>query len=112
MRAVLCKQHGPPESLVIEDVPPRKPGKGEVVVSVKACGVNFPDTLIIQGKYQTKPELPFSPGGEIAGIVKEVGEGVTEFRRVSQLDGARLDFNAITKCANSWPRSRFRSHRQ
>jgi NADPH:quinone reductase len=51
-------------------------GKGEVVVSVKACGVNFPDTLIIQGKYQFKPEMPFSPGGEVAGVVKEVGEGV------------------------------------
>lgn len=80
MRAVLCKQYGPPERLVIEDVPQPKPGAGQVVVSTKACGVNFPDTLIIQGKYQTKPELPFSPGGEIAGIVKEIGEGVTQFR--------------------------------
>lgn len=80
MRAVLCKQYGPPERLVIEDVPQPKAGAGQVVVSTKACGVNFPDTLIIQGKYQTKPELPFSPGGEIAGIVKEIGEGVTQFR--------------------------------
>jgi NADPH2:quinone reductase len=80
MKAVLCKQHGPPEGLVIEDIPSRKPGDGEVVVSAKACGVNFPDTLIIQNKYQTKPELPFSPGGEIAGVVKELGEGVTGFR--------------------------------
>ncbi|MGH8677704.1 MAG: NADPH:quinone oxidoreductase family protein [Burkholderiales bacterium] len=77
MRAVLCKELGPPEKLVVENVPSPKPGKGEVVLSVKACGVNFPDTLIIQGKYQFKPELPFSPGGEVAGVVKEVGEGVT-----------------------------------
>lgn len=77
MKAVLCKELGPPEKLVVEDVPSPKPGKGEVVVSVKACGVNFPDTLIIQGKYQFKPEPPFSPGGEVAGVVKEVGEGVT-----------------------------------
>jgi len=49
---------------------------------VKACGVNFPDTLIIQGKYQFKPELPFSPGGEVAGVVKEVGDGVTRVKRV------------------------------
>jgi NADPH2:quinone reductase len=76
MKAVLCKVLGPPEKLVVEEVPSPKPAKGQVVVSVKACGVNFPDTLIIQGKYQFKPELPFSPGGEVAGIVKEVGEGV------------------------------------
>ena len=77
MRAVLCKELGLPEKLVVEDVPSPKAGKGEVVLSVKACGVNFPDTLIIQGKYQFKPELPFSPGGEVAGVVKEVGEGVS-----------------------------------
>jgi NADPH2:quinone reductase len=76
MRAVLCKELGLPEKLVVEDVPSPKAGKGQVVLSVKACGVNFPDTLIIQGKYQFKPELPFSPGGEVAGVVKEVGEGV------------------------------------
>lgn len=76
MKAVLCKVYGPPESLVIEDVEPLKPGPGQVVVSVKACGVNFPDTLIIEGKYQFKPALPFSPGGEVAGVVKQLGEGV------------------------------------
>lgn len=77
MRAVLCKELGLPEKLVVEEVPSPTAGKGQVVLSVKACGVNFPDTLIIQGKYQFKPELPFSPGGEVAGVVKEVGEGVT-----------------------------------
>src|SRR5213080_4989013 len=76
MKAVLCKAFGPPESLAIEEVDPLKPGKGQVVISVKACGVNFPDTLIIQGKYQSKPPFPFIPGSEVAGIVKEVGEGV------------------------------------
>ncbi len=76
MKAVLCKAFGPPESLAIEEVEPLKPGKGQVVISVKACGVNFPDTLIIQGKYQSKPSFPFIPGSEVAGIVKEVGEGV------------------------------------
>jgi NADPH2:quinone reductase len=77
MKAVLCKELGPAEKLVVEQVPSPKPAKGQVVVSVKACGVNFPDTLIIQGKYQFKPEPPFSPGGEVAGIVKELGEGVS-----------------------------------
>jgi NADPH:quinone reductase len=80
LRAVLCKAYGPPESLVLEDVPSPVPGKGEVVLSVKAASVNFPDTLIIQNKYQTKPALPFSPGSECAGVVKTVGEGVTRVR--------------------------------
>ena len=80
MKAVLCKELGPPEKLVVEDIPALKPGKGQVVVSVKAAGVNFPDTLIIQGKYQFKPEPPFSPGGEVAGVVKELGEGVTGWK--------------------------------
>lgn len=80
MKAVLCKELGLPEKLVVENVPSPKPARGEVVVSVRACGVNFPDTLIIQGKYQFKPELPFSPGGEVAGVVKEIGEGVTALK--------------------------------
>ena len=77
MKAVLCKAYGMPETLVIEEVADLKAGKGQVVVEVKACGVNFPDTLIIQGKYQFKPAMPFSPGSEVAGVIKEVGEGVT-----------------------------------
>jgi NADPH2:quinone reductase len=72
--------YGPPESLVLAEVEPLKPGPGQVVISVKACGVNFPDTLIIEGKYQFKPALPFSPGGEVAGVVKEVGEGVERIK--------------------------------
>jgi len=77
MKAILCKQFGPPESLVLEDLPSPVAGPGEVVVSVKAASVNFPDVLIIQNKYQFKPPLPFSPGSEMAGVVKEVGAGVT-----------------------------------
>jgi NADPH:quinone reductase len=80
MRAVLCKRFGPPESLVVEDVPSPQPSAGEVVIAVKAAGVNFPDVLIIQDKYQVKPPPPFSPGSEVAGIVKAVGEGVTTVR--------------------------------
>jgi len=76
MRAVVCKAYGSPEALVVEDVESPTPGRGQVVVTVKACGVNFPDTLIIRGLYQFKPPLPFSPGSEVAGIVKTVGEGV------------------------------------
>jgi NADPH2:quinone reductase len=80
MKAILCKEYGPPESLVFEEVPDLRAAPGKVVVDVKACGVNFPDTLMIQGKYQFKPEMPFSPGGEAAGIVREVGEGVASVK--------------------------------
>lgn len=80
MKAVLCKAYGPPDSLVLEDVPSPKPDAGQVVISVKAAGVNFPDLLMIQNKYQFRPPLPFSPGGEVAGIVKELGAGVTNVK--------------------------------
>jgi NADPH:quinone reductase len=76
MRAVLCEQFGPPENLVVAEVPDPDPGPGEVVVDVAGCGVNFPDVLVIEDKYQFKPDLPFSPGGEIAGTVSAVGAGV------------------------------------
>ena len=79
MKAVLAKRHGPPESLVFEEVVSPVPGPGEVLVSVHASAVNFPDTLIIENKYQFKPALPFSPGGEVAGTVKAVGPGVEGF---------------------------------
>ncbi|MGB6086255.1 NADPH:quinone oxidoreductase family protein, partial [Parvibaculum sp.] len=80
MKAILCKEYGPPESLVIEEVPSPEPKKGEVVLEVHAAAVNFPDVLIIQNKYQFKPPLPFSPGGEVAGKVIKVGEGVTKVK--------------------------------
>jgi NADPH2:quinone reductase len=72
----LCKEFGPPESLVIEDVDDPTAGPGQVVVDVHACAVNFPDVLIIQNLYQFKPPLPFSPGAEVAGVVSAVGDGV------------------------------------
>lgn len=80
MKAILCRAFGPPESLVFEDVPAPQPGPGEVVIAMKAASVNFPDVLMIQNKYQVKPPLPFSPGAELAGIVKAVGDGVTAVR--------------------------------
>jgi NADPH2:quinone reductase len=80
VKALLCKQFGPPESLSVEEVASPQAGPGEVVVTVKAASVNFPDVLIIQNKYQVKPPLPFSPGSEFAGVVKEVGEGVKHFK--------------------------------
>ena len=77
MKAVLVREFAPLDQLILADVPPRGARPGEVVVSVKAAGVNFMDGLIAQGKYQTKPPLPFSPGAEVAGTVKEIGAGVT-----------------------------------
>jgi NADPH2:quinone reductase len=76
MKAIVCKAWGPPESLVIEERPALTAGPGQVVVKVKAASVKFSDTLLIQNKYQTKPELPFIPGGEVTGIVTAVGTGV------------------------------------
>jgi NADPH2:quinone reductase len=76
MKALLCKSLGLPETLVVEDVPDSVPGPGQVLIGMKAAGVNFPDALVIQGKYQGKPPLPFAPGAELSGIVLALGEGV------------------------------------
>jgi NADPH:quinone reductase len=80
MRAIIARELGPPENLVIEDVAPLTAGPGQVVVDNKAAAVNFPDLLVMEGKYQFRPPLPFSPGKEGAGIVKSVGEGVTALK--------------------------------
>ena len=76
MKALICREYGPPENLTVQDMPDLEPGPGEVVVRVRAAGVNFPDALIVQNLYQFKPTPPFSPGGETAGEVLAVGEGV------------------------------------
>src|SRR5260370_35787842 len=75
MKAVVGRQYGPPESLVVEELPSPRPARGEAVVSVRAASPNFPEVLIIQNKDQFKPPLPFSPRSELAGLVKELGEG-------------------------------------
>ena len=80
MKAVLSKSVGGPETLVLEELPSPQAGPGQVVLSVKACGVNYPDVLIIEDKYQFKPPRPFAPGHEIAGDITELGEGVSEYK--------------------------------
>lgn len=80
MRAVLSKAAGGPETLVLEETADLKPAPGHVVIRVAACGVNFPDALILEDKYQVRPERPFSPGCEVAGTVLSVGEGVTHVK--------------------------------
>lgn len=77
MKALLSKQPGGPDTLILEEVADPVAGKGQVVVAVKACAINYPDFLIIEDKYQFKPPRPFAPGGEIAGVIESVGEGVT-----------------------------------
>lgn len=80
MKAVLCTDWGLPETLTIQAIADLQPGDGEVVVEVHAAGVNFPDALIIQRKYQFQPDLPFSPGGEVAGIIRAIGPNVSDWK--------------------------------
>ncbi|MBU1374662.1 MAG: NADPH:quinone oxidoreductase family protein [Alphaproteobacteria bacterium] len=113
MKALLSKAVGGPETLVLEDVASPEAKPGQAVVSVKAIGVNFPDVLIIEDKYQFKPERPFSPGGEISGVVKSVGEGVTHVKPGDRVLGntgwggmaeeLALDASRLVKIPDSMP---------
>jgi len=87
MKAIVCKDWGPPDSLELQDLPDLVPEAGEVVVDVRAAGVNFPDVLTVQGKYQYRPELPFTPGNEFAGTVRAVGAGVSHFKAGDKVIG-------------------------
>lgn len=89
MKILHCKEYGPVENLVWEDVDSPEPGENEVLVSIKAAALNFPDYLIVQGLYQFKPDLPFAPGNEGAGVVKKIGKNVTRFK-----EGDRVYFMA------------------
>jgi NADPH2:quinone reductase len=77
MKAIVCKDWGPADNLELQDLADLVPGPGQVAVDVRAAGVNFPDVLTVQGKYQVKPPLPFTPGNEFAGVVRALGEGVS-----------------------------------
>ena len=79
MKAVLCEAFGPIENLRVAELPSPEPGPGQLLVDVKAASINFPDTLMVEGRYQVKPPLPFTPGAELAGVVAAVGEGVDRF---------------------------------
>ncbi|MDA9608851.1 NADPH:quinone oxidoreductase family protein [SAR86 cluster bacterium] len=80
MKAYVCREFGPVDSHKVEEIEDPRAEAGQVIVDVKAAGVSFPDVLIVQGKYQFQPPFPFSPGGEIAGIISEVGEGVVDWK--------------------------------
>ena len=90
MKAMLSRRVGGPETLVLEELPDPKPGAGEVLLAVKACGVNYPDVLIIEDRYQFKPPRPFAPGGEVAGVVEAVGPGVTQFKPGDRVIGSTI----------------------
>ena len=80
MKAMLSRRTGGPETLKLEELPDPQPGAGEVLLAVKACGVNYPDLLIIEDRYQFKPPRPFAPGGEVAGVIEEVGPDVASWK--------------------------------
>ncbi len=88
MKALLSTAPGGPETLVLSDLPDPVPGPGEVRLAVRACGVNFPDVLIIQDLYQFKPERPFAPGSEVSGVVEAVGDGVTALKPGDRVIGS------------------------
>ncbi len=79
MKAIVCNAFGPIDQLAWEERPDPVAAAGEVLIDIRAAGVNFPDGLMVRGEYQVKPPCPFTPGSEIAGIVRAVGEGVTRF---------------------------------
>ena len=80
MKAILCKEHGTPDTLTFEDIAEPELGSGQVRIAVKACGVNFPDVLMVAGMYQMQPPLPFSPGAELAGEILQTASDVTQFQ--------------------------------
>ena len=89
VRAVVCKEFGPPENLVVEEVEDPRPGDGEVAVDVRAVAITFPETLIIEDRYQFKATPPFIPGSEVAGVVSAIGPGVTDLAVGDDVIGGR-----------------------
>ncbi|MDE3205215.1 MAG: NADPH:quinone oxidoreductase family protein [Acidobacteriota bacterium] len=99
MRAVVCREIGGPDLLTIQDVAEPVAGPGQVLVEVRACSVNFPDLLMIQNLYQFKPELPFIPGSEVAGVVRAVGDGVDRFSPGDRVLGSSLFVGGLAELA-------------
>jgi NADPH:quinone reductase-like Zn-dependent oxidoreductase len=99
MKALLSKAVGGPDMLELTELPDPSAGPGQVVVSVKACAINYPDVLIIEDKYQFKPPRPFAPGGEIAGLVESVGEGVTGWNVGDRIMGTIGNGGLVEKIA-------------
>src|SRR5256712_8532205 len=94
MRAVICRAWGPVDDLKLEDVAPPTPGPGQLVIDIRATGVNYADSIMVAGRYQTRPPFPFSPGLETAGVVTRRGEGVTRFKTGDRVM-AILDYGGV-----------------
>ena len=107
MRAIVSHTAGGPDTLQLADIAEPVPGRDEIRIAVRACGVNYPDTLIIEDKYQFKPERPFSPGGEVAGEVDAVGAGVTGFsvgdKVIALVGWGGMAQRVVTKAAKCLP---------
>ncbi len=107
MKAIQTHEVGGPETLTLDEIETPTPGKGEVLVAVKACAINYPDTLMIRDLYQFKPERPYSPGGELAGVVEAVGEGVDNYkvgdRVMAGIGNGGLREKAIVPAARMFP---------
>jgi NADPH:quinone reductase-like Zn-dependent oxidoreductase len=107
MKALLSRTPGGPETLELTDLPDPEPGPGQLLVRVKACAINYPDVLIIEDKYQFKPPRPFAPGGEIAGIVDAVGEGVSGWsagdRLIAMIGHGGLAGKVVVQAATALP---------
>src|SRR5262245_22847296 len=99
MKAMLSKRVGGPDTLELEELPDPKAGAGEVLIAVKACGVNYPDVLIIEDRYQFKPARPFAPGGEVAGVIESVGSGVADFKPGDRVIGSCIAGGMAEKLA-------------
>jgi NADPH2:quinone reductase len=108
MKAIICNKFGTPDTLQFQEIKNPTPKKDEILLSVKACSVNFPDTLIIQGKYQFRPEFPFSPGSDVAGIVERAGENVKNFKVGDEIVGfipfGGFAEKAIVKAKDCFPK--------
>lgn len=98
MRALVCNEYGPPETLNIEQRDDPVPGEFEVLVEVRAAGINFPDLLVISGNYQVKTPPPFVPGSETAGVVGKVGSGVTRFKPGDRVIATPINGGFAEKC--------------
>jgi NADPH:quinone reductase len=107
MKALLSRQPGGPESLELSEIDDPVPGQGQLLVRVKACAINYPDVLIIEDRYQFKPPRPFAPGGEIAGVVEAVGDGVTDWspgdRLIAMLGHGGLAEKVVLSAATALP---------
>lgn len=99
MRALVCKAFGPAEELVVEDWPEPVPGPGEVLIDVRAAALNFPDSLVIQGKYQVRTEPPFVPGSEAAGVIAAVGDDVKGFHTGDRVIAMTMTGAFAERCA-------------